>query len=196
MLEALSGTCQAPTAPSCSTRDCRAPLPVYFRRRAWPCRGVDANPHPKSTSDPGLLGVNAGASFAIVLGARCLVTHPRRNNWRWPSPGRCGLIDCCLYRQSGRRAVKSGGLTLAGVALAAVLEGLTSGIPCLILTSTINCVSGKPVRWISQSTYLKSGADPGADRRSNSLLLSRALNSLSLGSDTATAWAVAWRAHS
>ncbi len=39
--------------------------------------------------------------------------------------------------------------------------------PPLILTSTINCVSGKPVHWISQSTYLKSGADPGAYRRSN-----------------------------
>lgn len=45
--------------------------------------------------------------------------------------GAGGLIDCCLYRQSGRRAVKSGALTLAGVALAAVLEGLTSGIALL-----------------------------------------------------------------
>lgn len=40
VLEALSGTCQTPTAPSCSTRDCRAPLPVYLQaaRLALPGR--------------------------------------------------------------------------------------------------------------------------------------------------------------
>ncbi len=40
VLEALSGTCRAPTAPSCSTRDCRAPLPVYLQaaRLALPGR--------------------------------------------------------------------------------------------------------------------------------------------------------------
>ncbi len=191
MLEAISGTARAPTAPSCSTRDCRAPLPVTGRRCAWACRGADANPHPKPLADPGLLGVNAGASFAIVLARRCLVTHPRRNNWRWPSPGAGGLVDCCLYRQPGRRAVKPVRLTLAGVALAAVLEGLTRVSPCLIPTSTINCVSGKPVPGYSQFTHLKSGADPGAYRRATALLLSRSLNSLSLGSDTARRWAVA-----
>ena len=40
VLEALSGTCQSATAPSCSTRDCRAPLPVYLQaaRLALPGR--------------------------------------------------------------------------------------------------------------------------------------------------------------
>ncbi len=162
----------------------------------WACRGVNANPHPKPTCRPRLLGVNAGASFAIVLGAALFGTHPRRNNWRWPSPGRWWPHYCCLYRQPGRRAVKSGAFNPAGVALAAVLEGLTSGIALLNLTSTISCVSGKPVRWIFAISYLKSGADPGADRRSNRAITSRALNSLSLGSDTATALGSRWRAHS
>lgn len=40
-------------------------------------------------ADPGLLGVNAGASFAIVLGAALFgYSSAQRNNWRWPSPGR------------------------------------------------------------------------------------------------------------
>lgn len=41
VLEALSGApVRAPTAPSCSTRDCRAPLPVYLQaaRLALPGR--------------------------------------------------------------------------------------------------------------------------------------------------------------
>ncbi len=40
VLEALSGPARAPTAPSCSTRDCRAPLPVYLQaaRLALPGR--------------------------------------------------------------------------------------------------------------------------------------------------------------
>jgi iron complex transport system permease protein len=35
-------------------------------------------------ADPGLLGVNAGASFAIVLGAALFGAASPSNNWRWP----------------------------------------------------------------------------------------------------------------
>ena len=40
VLEALSGTCQSADCTSCSTRDCRAPLPVYLQaaRLALPGR--------------------------------------------------------------------------------------------------------------------------------------------------------------
>lgn len=31
-------------------------------------------------ADPGILGVNSGASFAIVLGPRCSVSPPRKSN--------------------------------------------------------------------------------------------------------------------
>ena len=68
--------------------------------------------------------MNAGASFAIVLGAALFGYSSAQEQLAMAFAGALvGLIDCCLYRQSGRRAVKSGRLTLAGVALAAVLEG-------------------------------------------------------------------------
>ncbi|XPE25127.1 iron chelate uptake ABC transporter family permease subunit [Shigella sonnei] len=79
-------------------------------------------------------------------------------------------------------------LTLAGVALAAVLEGLTSGIALL------NPDVYDQLRFwqagsldIRNLHTLKVVLIPVLTAGATALLLSRALNSLSLGSDTATA---------
>lgn len=79
--------------------------------------------------------------------------------------GAGGLIDCCLYRQPGGGQLSPVRLTLAGVALAAVLEGLTSGIALL------NPDVYDQLRFwqagsldIRNLHTLKVGADPGADR--------------------------------
>lgn len=89
VLEALSGTCQS--ADCTIVLDARLPrtLAGLLAGGALGLAGalmqtLTRNP----LADPGLLGVNAGASLPLCWVRRCLVTHPRRNNWRWPSPGR------------------------------------------------------------------------------------------------------------
>ena len=76
VLEALSGTCQS--------ADCTIVLDARLPRTL---AGLLAG---------GALGL-AGAlmqtltrnpALPLCWVRRCLVTHPRRNNWRWPSPGR------------------------------------------------------------------------------------------------------------
>ncbi|STI87664.1 iron-enterobactin transporter membrane protein [Escherichia coli] len=150
-------------------------------------------------ADPGLLGVNAGASFAIVLGAALFGYSSAQEHWRWPSPGAlvASLIVAFTGSQGGGQ-LSPVRLTLAGVALAAVLEGLTSGIALL------NPDVYDQLRFwqagsldIRNLHTLKVVLIPVLIAGATALLLSRALNSLSLGSDTATgAGQSAWRAHS
>ncbi len=93
--------------------------------------------------------MNAGASFAIVLGA-ALFGYLIRAGTTGDGLRRARVASfiVAFTGSQGGGQLSPVRLTLAGVALAAVLEGLTSGIALLILMSTINCVSGKPVRWI------------------------------------------------
>lgn len=140
-------------------------------------------------ADPGLLGVNSGASFAIVLGA-ALLDHT--------SPlillalAFCGAflasLIVALTGSQGGGQLNPVRLTLAGVALAAVLEGLSSGISLLNpvvydqlrfwQAGSLDIRSLLPLKIILLPVLLASAA---------ALLLSRSLNSLSMGSDTATA---------
>jgi len=97
-------------------------------------------------ADPGLLGVNSGASFAIVLGAALLgITSPQEQLLM----AFCGAFAASLLvaftGSQGGGQLSPVRLTLAGVALAAVLEGLSNGIARTCMT---NCASGKPARWI------------------------------------------------
>lgn len=140
-------------------------------------------------ADPGLLGVNSGASFAIVVGAAL---------FGFSSPPEqlllafCGaLIAALLVAFTGSQG---GGqlspvrLTLAGVALGAVLEGLSSGIALLNpdvydqlrfwQAGSLDIRTLQTLRVATIPVLLAIGV---------ALALSRALNSLSLGSDTATA---------
>lgn len=190
VLEALSGTCQS--ADCTIVLDARLPrtLAGLLAGGALGLAGalmqtLTRNP----LADPGLLGVNAGASFAIVLGAALFGYSSAQEQLAMAFAGAlvASLIVAFTGSQGGGQ-LSPVRLTLAGVALAAVLEGLTSGIALL------NPDVYDQLRFwqagsldIRNLHTLKVVLIPVLIAGATALLLSRALNSLSLGSDTATA---------
>ncbi|ABP59803.1 transport system permease protein [Enterobacter sp. 638] len=190
IVDALSGTCQS--ADCTIVLDARLPrtLAGLLAGAALGLAGalmqtLTRNP----LADPGILGVNAGASFAIVLGAAL---------FGFSSPTEqlvmafCGALAASLIvaftGSQGGGQLSPVRLTLAGVALGAVLEGLSSGIALL-----------NPDVWDQLRFWQAGSLDirtlqtlqivtiPVLIAAAVALFLSRALNSLSLGSDTATA---------
>lgn len=140
-------------------------------------------------ADPGLLGVNAGASFAIVLGAALLgaTTPTEQLLFAFCGAFAASLLVAFTGSQGGGQ-LSPVRLTLAGVALTAVLDGLSSGI------SLLNADVYDQLRfWQAGSLDIRTLATlrvvliPVLLAAGVALMLSRALNSLSLGSDTATA---------
>ncbi|MHC0437854.1 Fe(3+)-siderophore ABC transporter permease [Klebsiella aerogenes] len=140
-------------------------------------------------ADPGLLGVNSGASFAIVLGAALLgITSPQEQLLM----AFCGAFVASLLvaftGSQGGGQLSPVRLTLAGVALAAVLEGLSNGIALLnpdVYDQLRFWQAGSlDIRTLQT---LKIVLLPVLIAAVVTLFLSRALNSLSLGTDTATA---------
>ncbi|HCT4436302.1 TPA: Fe(3+)-siderophore ABC transporter permease [Klebsiella aerogenes] len=140
-------------------------------------------------ADPGLLGVNSGASFAIVLGAALLgITSPQEQLLM----AFCGAFSASLLvaftGSQGGGQLSPVRLTLAGVALAAVLEGLSNGIALLnpdVYDQLRFWQAGSlDIRTLQT---LKIVLLPVLIAAAVTLFLSRALNSLSLGADTATA---------
>ncbi|TXU81493.1 Fe(3+)-siderophore ABC transporter permease [Klebsiella aerogenes] len=138
---------------------------------------------------PGLLGVNSGASFAIVLGAALLgITSPQEQLLM----AFCGAFVASLLvaftGSQGGGQLSPVRLTLAGVALAAVLEGLSNGIALLnpdVYDQLRFWQAGSlDIRTLQT---LKIVLLPVLIAAVVTLFLSRALNSLSLGADTATA---------
>ncbi|MBL5884350.1 Fe(3+)-siderophore ABC transporter permease [Lelliottia aquatilis] len=190
IVDALSGTCQS--ADCIIVLDARLPrtLAGLLAGAALGLAGalmqtLTRNP----LADPGILGVNAGASFAIVLGAAL---------FGFSSPTEqllmafCGALAASLLvaftGSQGGGQLSPVRLTLAGIALGAVLEGLSSGIALL-----------NPDVWdqlrfwqagsldIRTLQTLKVVTIPVLIAAAVALFSSRALNSLSLGTDTATA---------
>ena len=140
-------------------------------------------------ADPGILGVNAGAGFAVVLG---IALSGADSPAAWLGFAFTGaLLASLLVALTG--AIGGGRvnplrLTLAGVALGAVLEGLTSGL------SLLNPDIYDHLRfWHSGSLDIRNFAIlrtvcPAVVAGSLlALLLARSLNSLSMGGDMATA---------
>ncbi|RLM24526.1 ABC transporter permease [Brenneria alni] len=83
-------------------------------------------------ADPGILGVNAGASFAIVLGIT-LFGITGMASWlgfAWAGVLITSVVVWIIGTMSGGR-INPVRLTLAGVALSAVLTGITSSISLL-----------------------------------------------------------------
>ena len=140
-------------------------------------------------ADPGILGVNSGASFAIVLGAALFGIHSPQEQLLMAF---CGAFAASLLvaftGSQGGGQLSPVRLTLAGVALAAVLEGLSNGIALLnpdVYDQLRFWQAGSlDIRTLQT---LKIVLIPVLIAGAVTLLLSRALNSLSLGSDTATA---------
>ena len=140
-------------------------------------------------ADPGILGVNAGASFAIVLGAALFGISSPQEQLLMAFCGAFGASLLVAFTGSqGGGQLSPVRLTLAGVALAAVLEGLSSGIALLnpdVYDQLRFWQAGSlDVRTLQT---LKIVLIPVLIAGLVTLLLSRALNSLSLGNDTATA---------
>ncbi|MDF7681584.1 Fe(3+)-siderophore ABC transporter permease [Enterobacteriaceae bacterium ESL0689] len=140
-------------------------------------------------ADPGLLGVNAGASFAIVLAATFLnINSPQQQVWIAFAGALSASLLVAFTGSQGGGQLSPVRLTLAGVALAAVLEGLSSGIALLHpevydtlrfwQAGSLDIRDLHIVKLILAPVLLATGV---------TLLLSRALNNLSLGNDTATA---------
>ena len=190
VMDALTGVCQS--ADCIIIKDARLPrtLAGLLAGGALGLAGalmqtLTRNP----LADPGLLGVNAGASFAIVLGAALIgITSPTEQLLL----AFCGALAASLLvaftGSQGGGQLSPVRLTLAGVALAAVLEGLSSGI------SLLNADVYDQLRFWQAGSLdirtlhtLKIVALPVLMAAIAALMLSRSLNSLSLGSDTATA---------
>jgi ferric enterobactin transport system permease protein len=190
VLDALSGLCQS---PDCTiVRDVRLPrtLAGLLAGCALGVAGalmqtLTRNP----LADPGLLGVNSGASFAIVVGTALLgLSSPMMLLALAFGGAMAASLVVAFTGSAGGGQLSPVRLTLAGVALAAVLEGLSSGIALL------NPVVYDQLRfWQSGSLdirtlmTLKVVLAPVLIGLLIALLLARSLNSLSMGSDTATA---------
>ncbi|MDT0177088.1 Fe(3+)-siderophore ABC transporter permease [Pantoea sp. RRHST58] len=140
-------------------------------------------------ADPGILGVNAGAGFAVVLGIALFGADSPADWLGFAFVG--ALLASLLVALTGALGggrVNPVRLTLAGVALGAVLEGLTSGL------SLLNPDIYDHLRfWHSGSLDIRSAAVLRATWPAVAvgaliaLLLARALNTLSMGGDLATA---------
>ncbi|EPS2039829.1 MULTISPECIES: Fe(3+)-siderophore ABC transporter permease [Citrobacter] len=140
-------------------------------------------------ADPGILGVNSGASFAIVLGAALFGFSSAQEQLLMAFSGAlaASLIVAFTGSQGGGQ-LSPVRLTLAGVALGAVLEGLSTGIALLNpdVYDQLRFWQAGSLDIRSLQT-LKVVLVPVLIAAAIALFLSRALNSLSLGSDTATA---------
>ncbi len=143
-------------------------------------------------ADPGVLGVNAGAAFAVVLAVGFLgLTSPAQYLWFAFAGALVVSIGVYLVGGGGRGRVDPIRLTLAGVALGAVLTGVASGLSLLRpqafdrlrswTIGTVDIRSLEPTLQIAPFVVL-------------GLLLALAagprLNAVSLGDDQATALGV------
>ncbi len=84
-------------------------------------------------ADPGILGVNSGAAFAIVVGV-AFFGQTTASGYIWFSfaGAIAATVLVVLIGASGRRGPDPLRLTLAGVAVGAVLSGFTSAISLLL----------------------------------------------------------------
>lgn len=80
-------------------------------------------------ADPGILGVNAGAALAVALGVAILGLRDA-SEFIWLAFLGALVVTVAVYLvgSSGRGAADPLRLTLAGVALGAVLSGITTGL--------------------------------------------------------------------
>ncbi|WP_139244178.1 FecCD family ABC transporter permease [Arthrobacter alpinus] len=143
-------------------------------------------------ADPGILGVNAGAAFFVALGVAFLgITSV--SGYVWLAFAGALLVTVAVYiiGSSGRGAADPIRLTLAGVAIAAVLSGITTGM------TLSNPEAFDQMRSWNAGTLLGRGFDilmPVLPFIAVGLLLALAiapgLNSIALGEDVARAQGV------
>lgn len=140
-------------------------------------------------ADPGILGVNAGASLAVVLGMALLGLRTI-NAYVWLALAGAAIATVVVYAigSAGRGGATPVRLALSGTAITAVFTGVITGV-LLLDPSTfdqyrfwiVGALSGRGIGTVEQVTpFLVVGAVVA-------LLLSRPLNAIALGEDTAQA---------
>ncbi|KST65984.1 FecCD family ABC transporter permease [Mastigocoleus testarum] len=155
-------------------------------------QGITRNP----LADPGILGVNAGAVFAVVT-AIFLFGSSSPNFYVWCAFAGAGITATIVYflASLGRSGITPLNLTIAGAAISAFLTSLTTGV--LIISQ----------RTLDEIRFWLAGSLAGADRSLIlqilpyvclgmilTLIISRQITILSLGEDVAkglgqqTAW--------
>ncbi|WP_223625275.1 iron chelate uptake ABC transporter family permease subunit [Microbacterium sp. EST19A] len=136
-------------------------------------------------ADPGILGVNAGAMFAVTLGVGVLgIRAPQAYVWFALIGALVVTLVVYLIGAAGRGGPSAARMTLAGVAIGAVLSGITS------------IVMLKNIEIFSALRFWSLGSLAGRDENTVaiiapflavgvvlSLLLARPLNAISLGDD-------------
>lgn len=140
-------------------------------------------------ADPGILGVNAGAGFAVVLGIAFFgATDVSGYLWFSFAGALSATLLVAMIGALGRGRLDPVRLTLAGVALAAVLEGFSSGI------SLLNPQVYDQLRFwqagsldIRNMAVIRTVTPPILFAIFLSLLMTRSLNNLTMGSELATA---------
>lgn len=139
-------------------------------------------------ADPGILGVNAGAGFAITVGVGLFGLSGMLGYIWWAFAGAAAAtIIVCLIGAVGRGTASPVTLVLAGVALSAVLGGFSTFLT-LIDPDTFRAVRS----WGLGSLARSSTADTLAVLPFLtiglvlSIALSGALNSIALGDDLAS----------
>lgn len=105
-------------------------------------------------ADPGILGVNAGAAFCVALGVSLLGIQSI-TGYVWLAFAGALLVTAAVYviGSTGRGAADPVRLTLAGVALGAVLSGITTGL------SLSDPVAFEKMRSWNAGTVLGRGLD-------------------------------------
>ncbi|WP_369374621.1 FecCD family ABC transporter permease [Promicromonospora sp. Populi] len=140
-------------------------------------------------ADPGILGVTAGSSFFVALGVVVLgLSSPDQYVWLALAGALVATVAVALVGGSGRASVDPVRLTLAGVALTAVLAGIVSGLR-IADPRTFNAL----LVWETGSLVDRGWQMAGpvlpfvAVGLVIALLLGGSLNALALGDDVATA---------
>lgn len=138
-------------------------------------------------ADPGVLGVNSGSAFAVAIAVGVLgITSPASFLWFAFGGALVTTVVVYLIGAAGRGSVSPARITLAGVAIGAVLSGITSAM-MLANPSGFNAMRaweagaiadrGWDVMIVS-SPYLLAGL-------ALALMLGRPLNAVALGDDLA-----------
>lgn len=144
-------------------------------------------------ADPGILGVNAGAAFAVVLGTLALGAITIAGSIWWALIG-AGVTTAAVYflSFSGRgRGADPATLVLGGMALGAVLQGISTGLSLVfpevfngMRVWTTGHLSDRPLGMMAPVLpFLALGLVIAA-------LTAGALNALALGDDAAKALGV------
>lgn len=140
-------------------------------------------------ADPGILGVNSGAGFAVVLGITYFNANTISHYLGFAFAGAllASLLVALVSALSGRR-LNPVRLTLAGVALAAVLEGMTSAIALFnpLVFDSLRFWQASSLD-IQNMAIVHAVALPILLGTLITLLLGKTLNNLNMGNELATA---------